>query len=277
MKILIVGVVKDVANVLSEQVAILNNSFKEMGSLSWYLVESDSSDSTVDVLENCRSKYDNFEYIALGALKDSLPERTKRLAYCRNKYIEVLEGAKYADFDYVVVADFDAANTLLTSEKISQVFSLKSQWDVLTANQLGPYYDLWALRHPLWCPVDCDQTYKFLIDLGVHSAKALQVSVLDKMVVIPVTAPLIEVDSAFGGFGIYKKNVLAGHQYHGIDCTGKVVCEHVPLNLSIKKEGHKIFIAPFLTNIAWNEHSRRKSVLYRVLRSFKAFVRSCCA
>lgn len=272
MKLLIVGIVRDVAAVLERQVAVLQTSFEGLGELSWCLVHSDSKDSTLDALKRCRLKLKNFEYVDLGTLRGSLKERTVRLAFCRNKYMEVVNSERCKDIDYVVVADFDSANMLLAPEKVLALFSKDNDWDVATANQKGPYYDVLALRHRLWCPADCDQVYDFMVGVGQKNSRALQSAVLDKMIVIPEYIAPIRVDSAFGGLGIYRKRVISGRVYQGADESGKPICEHVPLNLAITKEGYKIYVMPALTNAGYNEHSKRLSRIYRILRVIKSWI-----
>lgn len=272
MKVLIVGIVRDVAAVLERQVAVLQAAFEGLGALSWCLVHSDSKDSTLDALERCRNNVTNFEYLDLGALRGSLKERTVRLAFCRNKYMEVVDSERCKEIDYVVVADFDSANMLLTPEKVLALFSKGNDWDVATANQKGPYYDVLALRHWLWCPADCDQVYDFMVGIGQKNSRALQSAVLDKMIVIPEHIAPIRVDSAFGGLGIYRKRVISGRVYQGADASGKPICEHVPLNLAITKEGYKIYVMPALTNAGYNEHSKRLSRIYRILRVIKSWL-----
>lgn len=275
MKFLIVGLVRDVANVLHQQVTVIDSAFSDCGETSWFLVESDSKDSTISVLDKCRQVIPHFDYCSLGSLAGSLKERTVRLAHCRNKYMELVDDPIRGDCDYVVVVDLDNANNLLTAEKVRAVLDKNGSWDVVTANQLGPYYDLWALRHSLWCPVDCDQAYRFFIEIGVAKSQALQSAVLDKMLRIPSNGSLIQVKSAFGGLGIYKKKTLVGRRYVGIDDKNQPVCEHVPLNISIADDGYRICIASSLINAGLNEHSRRGTRAYKILRAIKSMVLKC--
>lgn len=272
MKILIVGIVKDVAKVLEYQISIIQRAFESFGEILWFLVESDSSDNTVKVLERCNDSIKNFNYVSLGPMVDHFPDRTMRLAYCRNEYIKALDAGLFGDVEYVVIADFDAANLLLTEDAVRNVLNTKDQWDVVTANQIGPYYDIWALRHPLWCPDDCYRIFKFYLGLGVNKIQALESSILSKMMIIPKNAPLIPVFSSFGGLGIYKRNVLYGRRYKGVDDFGEIVSEHVPLNLSITRDGHRMFIAPILINSEYNEHNSRKKLFSRFIRTVKCFL-----
>ena len=58
------------------------------------------------------------------------------------------------------MADMDGMNSLVTPQKIAGCWAAEVQWDVVTANQLGDYYDNWPLRHPHWSPVGCWQQKK---------------------------------------------------------------------------------------------------------------------
>ena len=120
-------------------------------------------------------------------------------------------------------------------------------WDVVTANQRGRYYDIWALRHPLWCPSDCWEEAGFYQSLGMDRKRARFYAVDRKMHTIPETAAPIEVESAFGGTAIYKAQAYRAGTYKGI-CDGKGLCEHVPFHEAIRQAGGKIYLNPGFVN-----------------------------
>jgi hypothetical protein len=220
-------------------------------------VESDSNDSTLEVLSALKNEVADFEYLTMGSLRGQMPVRTERLAYCRNAYLqEIRSNDKYRDIDYVVVSDFDGMNTHLTSISIDSCWE-RDDWDVCTANQDGPYYDVWSIRHPEWSPNDCFEQYRFLLNLKVSAYKAYYVSVFSRMITIPLNAPWIEVDAAFGGLGVYKKEALISSKYVGVTKAGQEICEHVLLSEKIKEGGYKIFINPRLINTRRSEHINR--------------------
>ena len=67
------------------------------------------------------------------------------------------------------------------------------------------------------------------------------------MIKINSSSKLIEVDSAFGGFAIYKKSdIPAEARYIGLSKNGGEVCEHISFHYSIKKNQGSIFINPKL-------------------------------
>ena len=112
-----------------------------------------------------------------------------------------------------------AINYLYSRENIAAVF----------ANQEGTYYDMWTLRHKDYCPNDFwVEIVKYItkrIDL-VDKIKAELFEEASRNIIEKKTytfdkeMPPIKVDSAFGGFGIYKlkyalknKRKYQGSQY----------------------------------------------------------------
>lgn len=270
MNIVITGIVRNCAKTIKQEYELLNHAFSGFGSINWFLVESDSTDNSIECLEALSHSNKLFKYESLGILGGQIPERTERLAYCRNRYLSEIFKSDYKHIDLVVIADLDFANILITKESVEKSLSLTG-WNVLTANQKGPYYDVWTLRHPLWCNEDCESAYKYLREIGISHIEALNSAILSKMITISPDAPPLLVNSAFGGLAIYKKEVLQGRKYIGKSPSGAPCCEHVPLNESITADGYKIFISPGLINNSVNEHSRRKLWHYQVFRKMIAF------
>jgi len=263
-KVLIVGLVKDSASTIVQEILTISKAFKGFSKVSWLLVESDSKDNTVTELKKTSMRVENFNFITLGNLSDSLSKRTERIAHCRNWYLEeIRENSKYLDLDYVAVIDLDNMNDLLTDQAIQSCWD-NSDWDVCTANQLGPYYDIWALRHPVWSPNDCWDQCRFLERFGISHEQAKQAAVYAKQIVIPPASSWIEVDSAFGGLAIYKRAALNQGNYSGIGEVGEEVCDHIFLHKIIRSNGGRIFINPGLINTDFTEHtqsSNKKPVL----------------
>ncbi|MBF9020232.1 hypothetical protein HKCCA1058_05915 [Rhodobacterales bacterium HKCCA1058] len=252
----IVGVVRNCAKTLPSDLFALENALEMFGTFSWFIVESDSDDETVKVLDDLERNRSNFKYVSLGDLRSKFSRRTERLALCRNQYLDFIStDPSCEDIDYVVIADLDNVNTELTSAGIGSCWK-RSDWDVCCANQRGPYYDIWALRHPLWSPNDCWKQAKQLQKLGFSRFKSVFASVYVRMAKLPRNSEWVEVDSAFGGFAIYKRSALEGVKYEGLDENNEEVCEHVYLHQMIKSNGGKIFINPSLINGKIIDHAR---------------------
>ena len=143
---LIVGTVRDCSKYLKRDVERLKSAMGKVKSLHWLLIESDSSDNTIKSLRNLNNTIDNFKFITLGNLANKMPLRGQRLAYARNIYVNKIKfDNEYKNIDFVIVADLDGLNKLINYKSIASCWSFKN-WDMCSANQLGPYYDLWALR-----------------------------------------------------------------------------------------------------------------------------------
>jgi len=273
INILVAGVVRNCGQAIKEDVARLSAVVGQCASLHWLIVESDSSDNTVEKLHELQTEVRNFRFITVGNLLPGMPIRTNRIAFCRNRYLDELRtNAIYKDIDYVVVADLDGLNRSITPEAFWSCFQ-KTGWDVCTANQRGPYYDIWSLRHPEWCPGDCWSEYKSLLRNNVGREKALVTAVHSKMIVIPETADWIEVDAAFGGIAIYRKDVMIASEYAGLTETGEEVCDNVPFHKKIKENGGHIFINPRFINSGYNAHTKPLLLRNRVRRACQNFIR----
>jgi hypothetical protein len=115
---------------------------------------------------------------------------------------------------------------------------INDEWDVVTANQSGRYYDLWALRtFDDWCDHD-----------ALDNPPNQKISCEFKN--IPIESGLIPVKSCFGGTGIYKFK-------HTLDCKYNSYkqnhiderCEHVSFHEDmILKHNAKLFINPKMIN-----------------------------
>lgn len=257
---LIVGLAKDCQASLRNNIHKINKAFSNSNSTKWLIIESDSSDNTVETLELLKKEY-NLEYLSFGMLKGKYPLRTNRIAYCRNQYLEqIRNNPLYKNIDYVVVADLDGVNTNLKPQSVEQCWNIDEKWDACFANQSAPYYDIWALRHRLWSPYDCFEHEKFLKMNGVGEFKSRFTSVYSKMIKIPKNAKPIKVNSAFGGLGIYKRMFFDEGIYEGLDKEGNEVCEHVFFHTE-RKGSKNLFIVPSLINSSYNEHSRQSKRL----------------
>ena len=253
---LVVGLVRNCENTIERDVLKLAKALSSARTLKWLLIESDSNDDTIFELERLKASITHFNYISLGSLAQKIPLRTERIAHCRNRYLdEIVQNPTYAKGDYVIVSDFDGMNTLLTPEAIASCFA-RQDWDVCTANQRAPYYDIWALRHPLWSPADCIREFKFLKDMGAGEEGALSAAIFSKMLRISEDSNWIEVNSAFGGLAIYRRDAIGDARYNGLNELGEEQCEHVALHSTMRSAGFKIFVNPRLVNVGYTKHSR---------------------
>jgi len=259
-QITIAGVARNCAKTLEGAVQSISNAFCIANTVKWIVVESDSDDETCRVLSDIQTSRAGFKFHSLGKLRDAIPARTERIAHCRNIYLqEFLFSPDHAGSDYLVVADLDDCNSLLTSDGVESCFT-RRDWSAVFANQLGPYYDIWALRHPLWCPDDCWREVEEITSDSVSYSQATWKKVSSRMITVDREWRWLEVESAFGGLGIYTRSALLGARYDGY--TSKYsrvfqnqVCEHVSINEKILRTGGKLYINPLLITCDFNEHN----------------------
>jgi glycosyltransferase involved in cell wall biosynthesis len=144
-KVLILGTIRDCASTIEPIRRILSEAFDDAESIQWFVVESDSGDTTVETLEAIARQDPQFRFVSLGQLCAQVPQRTARIAQCRNRYLEEIRtNPEYQEIDYVVVADLDEVNLGLTRAAVRTCWH-HTGWDMMWANQRGPYYDIWAL------------------------------------------------------------------------------------------------------------------------------------
>ena len=268
LNILVAGVARNCEKTIQRDVFRLSESLKGCKALLWLVIESDSFDKTPDELQSLQSTLADFRFLSLGTLQHAMPIRTERIAHCRNVYLDELKSNPlYAEVDYLVVADLDGVNDLVTAQGFASCWT-RSDWDVCTANQRGPYYDIWALRHPLWSPNDCWRQYHFLLEHGARREDALWAAMYTKMFTISENEDWIEVDSAFGGLAVYRKEVVDGVVYEGLDDAGEGVCEHVSVNTQIRSRGQRIFINPKLINAAETDQAHQRMLTQQLKRRY---------
>ena len=202
------------------------------------ICENDSLDETRNLIENLKNTFP-VATIYFDGLDKKFQNRTERLSFCRNSLLRL---SKIENSDYTIVIDLDDVFNYFSIDSFLTSFKYEDCWDGCFP-VMEPYYDIWALRHPQIMPTDFrDLNDTFPIVLGDEN--------IFKMTYLPIRElnfkslkGLLEVDSAFGGFGIYKSNIYYQGIYSGME-LGKEICEHVFFNKTLKDLGAKLFINP---------------------------------
>lgn len=258
--IAVIGVIRNGSRFLVRELARLRAATAAFKHVHVLLVESDSTDRTQAVLAAAATDWSALRYLSEGSLRERLPQRTARIAHCRNICLEeIARNPIYANVSHVIVADLDRVCHDLTPSALASCWGPNApvDWAVCCANQGDWYYDLWALRHPVWCPGDVWQEHTQLLPL-LGQTEATNVTQFARMVHIAPDRPWIEVDSAFGGLAVYRREVLLNARYVGLNESGKEICEHVALHEQIRANGGRIFINPALINAKRTKHGGRK-------------------
>jgi hypothetical protein len=288
-RILLVGTVSNVESVLFKEYSRVRKVLSQFGEVDTFLVESDSTDSTIIVLSKIANSDSSFCFTSLGKLSDKYPHRIERIRYCRNAYVEEIRRLYFEkSWDYVVVADLDGMNRAFTRSSFASCFETTIDWSACFANQSNGYYDLYALRAPGWVEEDCFVTleelkrnrpfhesrkYPFIrnISLVWHYDKLRKLAIYDKMKRISHRSPWVEVHSAFGGLGVYKTKIFLENDYLKKIETQEIHSEHIDLHISARRKGARLFINPKLINSRWNIYNLNRIKLVRVLRELTKF------
>jgi hypothetical protein len=215
------------------------------------IYENDSEDHTAKILEYFKRTHPSFDYISEHGVDRQFHHRPERIAHGRNRLLEYIRQSQ-TTYDYMIMIDLDSVLELYHNDQLKELFKHDvNTWDVLTANCVGRYYDIWALRFDysvwdseihgsLWksgaVDYDCWVKVRFLGDKKKYIA--------DNQIQIPADGPLIPVNSAFGGFGIYKMSSIQECMYSA-NVAQTVTCEHVEFHRQLKeRNGARIFICP---------------------------------
>jgi hypothetical protein len=258
--------------------------------LDFFLVESDSVDSSESELANLKTNMANLNYISLGKIQDSLPQRIERLRFARNVYVDYIrKNQKNFHWELIIVIDFDEVNKRISTRGVSNSLKKLKEWDAVFANQYPFYYDIFALRADGWVESDCYREIEefkltnpfirlrkkrgtvYFLDLFIHFDRIRKKFLYSKMKSIHPWKELLPVRSAFGGFGIYKVEVFLNSNYDSKGIEPGVYCEHVDLHFSSIDNDKKLYINPAMINSYFNEYSFNKLKIIRFLREMKKF------
>ena len=276
LKIIVCGCTKNSANYIENEINSILNLKHLFFSLNIVIYENDSTDNTVNILKSLeRDK--KITLISESGIQSRLKYRTMIIAHGRNKLIEFVD-SKNA-YDYMIMVDLDNVMTNFDQQGLIDAFGYDlNSWDVLTGNCKGKYYDIWALRlnkanwsnshKKIWnrcIDYDCWDMVHHRLQHGIDE-RLLHIKPFQKH--IPRELPLLQVDSAFGGIGIYKVSKIKDCRYYGFtrrcSCRQYIpiygpcrleTCEHVSFHEAmLKKNKAKIFICPQLIIKDQSEH-----------------------
>jgi hypothetical protein len=264
---LVVGTARNASRNIGADLLRIVNSLEAILPTSAFVVESDSEDNTVSVLNTLSKADQRVRFTSLGHVAPLIPDRIARLRFCRNAYVrEIRENPNYRNCDLIVVADLDGINTKIKTDYLALALSSDISWDVLAANQSARYYDILALRHSLWSPNNWLTESQWLTPfLGEKSAN--RHSMVDRMIHIPPNLPPIQVDSAFGGLCIYRRWIFDSCDYTEDVPEAADEIDHVTLHRKARGAGAKLFIHPGLINSNWTAHSLNGSSFIRLLKT----------
>ena len=273
LKVVFAGCARNCSNFLPkvlENIEFYSSFFSESYMV---IVENGSTDRTKEILKDNKNKKNIFLF---EDDLNKLPYRGQRLEKARNLIIETIKkNADLISCDLFIMLDLDDIGTYRIDEKnifdsVKFLFS-KQEIAAVFANQLGTYYDMWTLRDQKYCKNDFwVEVLQFLINnknskdkISKTNIEEVKKNIIDKKTYsFEKNHAPIKVESAFGGFGIYKmKYVLQNNRkYEGtqiVDLISKdqkrlkvkyQKCEHVNFNQGLIDQNLELYILPNLIN-----------------------------
>jgi hypothetical protein len=226
----VTGLARDCGGLIAEEISRIEiHALKIFTEVKFFIVESDSIDNTAAMLAQFSERKSNVQFLSLGKLATEIPGRIDRLRYCRNQYVTFIRQRPTEDkTDFVIVVDYDIKNRALDLNSLPSLMS-EDWWDGLFANQKGPYYDIYARRKEGWVEDDCFKRYRELAR-QMPARKAKKEAIWSQMRRIPRDKELIEVESAFGGLGVYRRRVFENFDYGSLSQTSTAESEHISLH-----------------------------------------------
>lgn len=232
--VVICGLARDVKHSLETtgifRIEYLASLFKD-----YYIItyENDSRDRTGGFLNSWAEKDPHkisiSENLNLSRFSGRETERTERLAHCRNICLDRIKKDR-PDFDYYIPIDLDLMGGF-SYDGIAHSIS-HDDWALMGSNGKNSirksirYWDTFPHR-----------------DLKHHDLRISRTQMMrygGRYASLQRGDPLLEVNSCFGGMGVYKmKNIIDSEARYSGETS-----EHVIFNKKIKKHGGKIFVNP---------------------------------
>ena len=272
-KVVFAGCARDCEKYLEKTLNNINDYASLFEKSYQIIIENGSKDKTRDILKS--QKTPNCYYLFEDEL-NQYRTRGERLEKARNKIIKKIKSEpNLSNCDILVILDFDDTGEYKIDNqnilKSLEFLYSKNNIAGIFANQLGTYYDMWTLRDEKYCKNDFWAEVLQNISIKVLPTEQITPQILNevgddyvkkKTYSFDINQDPIKVNSAFGGFGIYKmENVIKNKRsYEGtqiIDLRFKddtiiktkfQKCEHVNFNLGFIDQNCELYILPYLIN-----------------------------
>lgn len=219
-KVLICGIVKNVSSYIKSSLKLCEMTGALFDDYRIIIYENNSTDDTKRILssynelkykiisedipmEKIRSESKSWAYTKITG--SDHPCRIEQIANARNKVLDEINKSEYDSYTYVIWVDLDT--DYWSVEGIANAFNIKDTWDVLYANGVDysrSYYDFYALR-----------MNEYAFGPEIVGDIFWKQNDRKKFTIKPSNNELIPVVSAFGGIGIFKKQIFQNFRY---DC-----------------------------------------------------------
>lgn len=273
--LIVAGLARNCAHSLPRLLKASKKLSKRFRFSDFIFLENDSTDRSKDILRKFAKRNKNCHIEFHDNIGAEYARRTERLAFLRNRLIEIAQRETSNESDtFLLLLDLDGVNKHFDVNRIASfVEKYNGDWAGLFPTQSLNYYDLWALRHPIYCPYNITERIRNR-PKDMSSQQAVNHYFKSLKFTLPKDLGLVEVESAFGGMGLYKLSAVRGCIYVGLDDDGYEICEHVAFNTSIRENGGKLFIdSGWINSDGAGSHltAKKSSVHRRIDRKISKF------
>jgi len=210
-KVLICGVAKNVERAIPYTIRSATALGSQFVDYRIIIYENNSSDQTKKLFQNWSETDSHVIFLSENVSNEQFEKelamgkkhRTEMIARARNIVLDVAMQEQFDSYRYVVWADMDFSYQWDIENIVDTIVNPEQEWDAVFAYGA---YDLFALRSPEW-PVGFEL---------VGSYYWSHLNLIRREFILRPSDPWKKVYSAFGGFGIYKREALRGCHYSGV-------------------------------------------------------------
>ena len=224
MNVIICGVVKNAAANLRNNMDLALQLGERCDNYKLVIYENNSTDSTKSILQTYATANSNVHLLMEDIDSETIKRESKIWAYtavtgsdhpcrieqisnARNKLVSEFGKESYADYDYVVMIDFDSRLFVIHGilDSLQKVKANRKR--VIYANSIN-YYDYYALRssHSEFNLFGPELTGEFFWKNNNKFPLRLN----------PESPHMVSVYSAFNGIGVFAKDVFKLHRYDAL-------------------------------------------------------------
>lgn len=218
------------------------------------VVENDSIDGTKELLNDWKINYENVNIISANYGTKTIPDksdiiinpmtsyqRIDKMVFYRNLYVDYIKQVNHP-IDLVIIIDIDVIEISL-SGLLDVIGSFDNKTGAVFSNGMSImktpfglseiYYDIFAIwEYPIL------SEFSFSTESLARTFKSINKNVKK--------SSLYGVISAFGGVGVYNYQAIKNLRYKTVlNPLNKqeAICEHIPFNQEIIKQGFRNYIA----------------------------------
>jgi hypothetical protein len=245
----VVAIARNCGEHLTNTLECIDSLRPYFGKLRFYAFENDSVDGTAEALDAYAAKHpDAFvehDTLKRPDLRGWEPDRTVALAEYRNRCRDYVE-ANWSDAQWTIVLDMDPHGGFLPDGVFNSIY-----WLATTGRRVSPSGDAYATPGAMASYSILRKTVEgggtFWAHYDAYAARPMSwwrdrkeeigMGWFQHMM-MPIGAPPMRMNSAFGGLCLYRTDAFLSSRYSGGDC------EHVNFHRGMAAAAYDLYLNP---------------------------------